>query len=104
MDNLDSIETNDLKLSQLDYPKIYSTKKIFILFFSLLTVYFDILYHLIVREVLVMNMYYYLYSDDEYVHEFVEDEVEYYDNDDDFVLLIQKKHNLQALIDQEKCV
>jgi hypothetical protein len=37
-----------------------------------------------------MSMYYYLYSDDEYVHVFVEDEVEYYDNDDDFVLLTQK--------------
>ncbi len=53
--------------------------------------YFDILYHSIVPEVLVMSMYYYLYSDDEYVHVFVEDEVEYYDNDDDFVLLKQKK-------------
>ncbi len=38
-----------------------------------------------------MNMYYYLYLDDEYVTVFVEDEVEYYDNDDDFVLLTQKK-------------
>ena len=65
--------------------------------------YFDILYHLIVHEVFVMNMYCYLYSDDEYVNVFVEDEVEYYDNDDDFVLLIQK-NNLRALIDQEKGV
>ena len=39
-----------------------------------------------------MSMYYYLYLDDEYVTVFVEDEVEYYDNDDDFVLLTQKKN------------
>ena len=51
-----------------------------------LTVYFDILYHSIVLEVSVMNMYYYSYSDDEYVHESVEDVAEYYDNDDDFLL------------------
>jgi hypothetical protein len=72
MDNHDLIETNDLKLSPLDYPKI---------------LYFDILYHLIVLEVLVMNTYYYSYLDDDDTNVSVEDEVEYYDNDDDFVLL-----------------
>ncbi len=40
-----------------------------------------------------MSMYYYLYSDDDDVHVFVEDEVEYYDNDGDFVLLTQNKEN-----------
>ncbi len=34
-----------------------------------------------------MNMYYYLYSDDEYENVSVEVVMVYYDNDDDFVLL-----------------
>jgi hypothetical protein len=42
---------------------------------------------------LVMNMYYYLYSDDEYENEFVEVVMVYYDNDDDFVLSINE-HNI----------
>ena len=42
---------------------------------------------MIVLDELVMNMYYYLYSDDEYENVFVEVVMVYYDNDDVFVLL-----------------
>jgi hypothetical protein len=50
-------------------------------------------------------MYYYLYSDAEYVNIFVEAEVEYYDNDDDLVLLTKNIYNnLRGLINQEKGV
>ena len=55
-----------------------------------LTVYFDILYHSIVLEVSVMNMYYYLYSDDVYENEFVEVAMVYYDNGGDVVLLTKR--------------
>ena len=60
------------------------------IFIFVITLYFDILYHSIVHDVMVMNMYYYLYSDDEYGNVFVEDEVEYYDIDDDFLLFKYK--------------
>ena len=95
MDNLDLIETNDSEQILLDYREIYSTKKkkFYMLINLIITVYFDILSHqqvnAIVLDWLVMNMYCYLYLDDEYVDELVEVVLVCYDNDDEFVL--QKK-------------
>jgi len=40
----------------------------------------------IVLDFVLMNMYYYSYSDDEHENEFVEDVMVYYDNEDEFVL------------------
>lgn len=63
------------------------------------TGYFDILCHpqvnAIVLGSLAMNMYYCLYSGDEYENEFVEVVTVYYDNDGDFVLLIDEYNILR---------